>query len=104
MAAAEVRSPPRHDTNSGEVRGELNNGIWQCPTGAAEPVLAAVSDGAKGLCERGPLAQSPPFPPCRLELEVAVLNCCAAAWHFSGRLRSAPVVCALTRMDRGNLG
>jgi len=35
--------------NREEVHGELNNSTRQCPTGAAEPVLAAESGEAKGL-------------------------------------------------------
>lgn len=73
----------------------MNNGALQCPTRAAEPVLAAVSAEVKGCCEGWLLA---------LELLVAVLNSPDASWHFLGRLGSAPVVCALTGMGGGKLG
>lgn len=39
MAATGARSPLCHDIPIEKVCSELNNGMWQCPTGAAEQGL-----------------------------------------------------------------
>lgn len=86
------------------VYGEAEQQHTAVSTRAAEPVLAAVGAEEKGLCGGQPMAQPPPFPPCRPELVVTLLSCPAAAWRFSRRLRSTLVVCALSGVDRGKLG
>lgn len=93
MAAAGARSPLCHDIPSEEVCSDLNNGVWQCNHWGCRTGLAMVTGVAKRLCT------AISFPPCRLNLVVAVWDCVLMPGTLLQVTGKCPVSCVLTETD-----